>query len=192
MESNRLILASASPRRRELLQEAGYLFEIDPAQKEENRYDFLTGEAKTEALARDKALEVLARHKDCVVLGSDTLVLLEGECLGKPKNEADAAKMLEKLAGRSHRVCTSVCVAREGRVSSFRQVAEVTFRPLSQKEILDYVATGEPMDKAGAYGIQGKAAKFVSRIEGDYTAIVGLPVCRTCQLLQAFGIIPKE
>ena len=192
MESNRLILASASPRRRELLQEAGYLFEIDPAKKEENRYESLTGEAKTEALARDKALEVLARHKDCVVLGSDTLVLLEGECLGKPKNEAEAARMLEKLAGRSHRVCTTVCVASEGRISSFRQIAEVTFRPLSQKEILDYVATGEPMDKAGAYGIQGKAAKFVSRIEGDYTAIVGLPVCRTCQLLQAFGIIPEE
>lgn len=192
MESNQLILASASPRRAELLKTAGFTFEIDPATGPERTYPVSDGGALTEYLARDKAAEVFARHRSAVVLGSDTLVTLRGLFLGKPKTPEEAVSMLNLLSGRTHTVCTSVCVMSAQQTASFRCKTAVTFRPVSQAEIIAYVQSGEPMDKAGSYGIQGIASRFVTSIEGDYSSVVGLPVGKTAELLMQFGVLPAD
>jgi septum formation protein len=191
----RLVLASASPRRRELLTQAGYAFEVCPAHVNE---DLRPGEeaiAYVVRLAREKALCVLAEmsSKDpappqVIVLGADTTVTLDGHILAKPEDAADAARMLRMLSGRTHRVITGVAIATEKGVEVAAEVTGVQFRTLSDEEIAAYIATGEPMDKAGAYGIQGLAAKWIPRVEGCYFNVVGLPLALVVTMLEQAGI----
>lgn len=184
----RVILASQSPRRRELLALIGIAHEVRPADLDE-RPD--AGESPTqyaERLARDKARAVAATEPGAVVIGADTIVVLDGDVLEKPLDAADAARMLARLAGRTHTVHTAVAVARGGRIESGVESVEVTFRPLTEDQIAAYVATGEPMDKAGAYGIQGYGAVIVERIHGDYFAVMGLALGRMIGLLERLGV----
>jgi septum formation protein len=174
-----LILASASPRRRDLLRAAGIDFEVQPSAIPEERFPEESGETFALRMARDKALQVAKSvEPGRLVLGTDTVVLVETQVLEKPANVADAARMLRLLSGRTHRVVTAICLA--GAPSHIKALSaattRVTFRELDEEEVLEYVASGEPFDKAGAYAIQGLASRFVTRIEGDYTNVVGLPV----------------
>ena len=181
----RVILASQSPRRRELLTLIGISHEVRPANIDET---YLAGEqprAHAERLAREKASALSA--DGAIVIGSDTIVVVDGEVLGKPLDDADAARMLRRLSGRSHTVITAVAVARNGRVESGVEEVGVTFHPLSDAAITAYIATREPMDKAGAYGIQGYGATIVSRVDGDYFAVMGLPLQRLVRLLERIG-----
>jgi septum formation protein len=183
-----LILASASPRRRELLQQFGIKFDIDPAAGPE-KAPAGAGPADTvAALSRQKAEEVSARHPGCLVIGSDTVVELDGEILGKPRDKDDAFRMLRSLSGREHRVYTGVTLAQDGAITTQVETTRVFFRPLTDQEIRAYIATGEPMDKAGAYGYQGIASLFIQGIEGDYFNVVGLPLCRLGQMLAERGV----
>ena len=179
--NKRLTLASGSPRRRELLDKFGIDYEILPAQGEESAPPELTPGERVKALAAQKAEEVAQRLNDpaAVILAADTLVELDGEVLGKPGTAERAQAMLRELSGREHRVWSGVCI-REGE--------RIRFRALSDAEIEAYIATGEPLDKAGAYGYQGLASLFVERIEGDFFNVMGLPVCRVGQMLREFGI----
>lgn len=185
----RLVLASASPRRRELLARAGFQFEVRPASLDEAP---LAGEPPEEyagRVARDKALNVGAQvEPGNLVLGADTIVVAGDEILGKPEDAADAVRMLRILSGNSHRVITGVClVSAPVEVKALtHETTIVTFRSLDEEEIENYVASGEPLDKAGAYGIQGLASKFVARVEGCYFNVVGLPVARVDGLLKPY------
>ena len=184
----RIVLASQSPRRRELLSLIGIPHEVRPADLDES---LLPGESPTEhaeRLARSKAETIAARERGAVVIGSDTIVVLDGDVLGKPRDAAEAAAMLRRLSGRTHTVHTAVAVARDGRIVSGVESVEVTFRPLNDAQIEAYIATGEPMDKAGAYGIQGYGAVMVERVHGDYFAVMGLALGRLVNLLEAVGI----
>lgn len=198
----RLILASASPRRRELLAQAGYEFEVRAAHINEDVRASEDPIAYVTRLAREKAEAVLRQlHAENpapgageppVVLGADTTVTLDSHILAKPEDEADARRMLAMFSGRTHRVITGVAVA-TGSGSKMRcevaaEVTAVRFLTLSEEEIAAYVATGEPMDKAGAYAIQGRAAKWIPRIEGDYFNVVGLPLALVAGMLEAHGI----
>lgn len=186
-----LYLASASPRRRELLAQIGVPFVTLIASIDENPLPNEPANAYVERLAREKALAGLARASDtadAVVLGADTAVVLDGRILGKPQDRDEALDMLQALSGREHEVLTAVALASEGRCESRVVASRVGFRPLSQAEAEAYWATGEPRDKAGSYGIQGLAAVFVSHLQGSYSAVVGLPLCETAQLLAGFGI----
>ena len=187
MAGREIILASQSPRRRELLSKMGYEFICDAADVDEH----VQGQAReiVGILARRKAHAVLARHKTGVIIASDTLVSLDGAPLGKPGDEAEAVRMLRARSGREHEVFSGVCLlnAATGREQTRVVRTGVTFRQLSEEEIRDYVATGEPMDKAGAYGIQGLFAAYVSGIEGDYNNVVGLPVGRLYQEVKAIA-----
>jgi septum formation protein len=183
----RLVLASASPRRQELLRAAGFDFEARPSTVEENRRRGESGEALALRLAREKALQVAAScRRDSLVLGADTVVVVEGEVLGKPVGSEDAARMLRLLSGVTHRVITGVCLVHApDRIEALQpSVTLVTFRSLDEPEIQEYVSSGEHLDKAGAYGIQGLASKFVTRIEGCYFNVVGLPVSLVYGLLK--------
>lgn len=184
-DMKKVILASASPRRRELLLQAGFSFEVIESKADEN-VDIREPEALVEELAKRKAQAVAdLLHKDALVIGADTVVALDGEILGKPKNEADAFRMLKQLQGRTHQVYTGVAlISREKdgqQVISFAERTDVTMYPMSEEEIYAYIATKEPMDKAGAYGIQGRAAVYVKEISGDYNNVVGLPIGRLYQ-----------
>ena len=184
-----MILASASPRRRELLSALGLEFEVRPALGEEHPEPGLSGGETAMRLSRAKCLEIAAgAEEDDVVIAADTVVCLDDEILGKPANEQDAERMLKALSGRDHRVFTGVTVARGGRVLSDHEETAVHFRPLTEREIVAYIKTGEPMDKAGAYGIQGRAALFVRGIEGDYFNVMGLPLCKLGEMLKEIGI----
>ena len=189
MTAPRIILASQSPRRRELLSLIGIPHEVRPADVDETLRDGEDPGDYCERLAREKALKV-ARETggDAVVIGSDTTVVVDGVVLGKPDDDADARRMLRALSGRSHLVLTGVAVARGDRVESGVEEVGVTFRALDDEEIAAYVRTREPMDKAGAYGIQGYGATIVSRIEGDYFAVMGLALVRLVGLLGRVGI----
>lgn len=184
----RVILASQSPRRRELLTLIGIPHEVLPANVDES---VLLGEAPAphcERLARAK-VEALARwHDDAIVIGSDTIVVIDGDILGKPRDAADAVAMLRRLRGRTHTVLTAVAVCYRGQVLSGVEAVSVTFRPIDDARIAAYVATGEPMDKAGAYGIQGYGATNIERIDGDYFAVMGLPLGRMVALLAEHGL----
>ena len=187
----RLILASASPRRRELLTQAGFTFEVRPAHVNEDPRGDEEPIAYVVRLARDKAQSVLAEISSgssgppqVVVLGADTTVTLDGHILAKPENAADAARMLRMLSGRTHRVITGVAVATAERTEVAAEVTGVQFVTISSKEIAAYIATGEPMDKAGAYGIQGLAAKWIPRVEGCYFNVVGLPLALVTTMLE--------
>ena len=184
-----LVLASASPRRAELLRALGLEFIVDAARIDERRND---GE-RPEALARRLAIEkatVVARRRDAAlpVLGADTVVVLDGRSLDKPADRDDAIAMLLALSARTHEVVTAVAVARGDRVESEISSSRVTFRSIEHDEARAYWATGEPRDKAGGYGIQGVGGIFVRHVEGSYSGIVGLPVAPTESLLRAFGV----
>ena len=188
MTALRVILASQSPRRRELLSLVGIAHDVRPADIDES---YLTGEPPrdhAERLARGKAEVIAAREPDAVVIGSDTIVVVDGDVLGKPTDENDAVRMLARLAGRSHTVVTAVAVAWRGETRSAVEEVDVTFHPLSRAEIDAYIATREPMDKAGAYGIQGYGATIVARVDGDYFAVMGLPLQRLIRLLDSLGL----
>jgi len=185
-QTSPLVLASASPRRSELLRNAGITFTVQPAHVDER---MLAGEAPEEyakRLAREKAQAVSHERPGETVLGADTIVVVDSEVLEKPRDQADAARMLRLLSGRSHRVITGVCVIKA--VSSIEDVraatTEVWMRDLSEEEIKEYVASGEPMDKAGAYAIQGIASRWIWKIVGCYFNVVGLPVPLVYRMLQ--------
>jgi septum formation protein len=172
-----LILASASPRRADLLRAAGIRFEVVAADVDERQHPGEDAQTYVRRLATAKATHVAAAHGGRPVLGADTTVVVDGEVLGKPRNAAEAASMLERLSGRSHEVLTGVClIGAEGRADTAVASTTVEFRQLTASEIDTYVASGEPMDKAGAYAIQGGAGRFVTRIDGDHDNVVGLPV----------------
>jgi septum formation protein len=195
-----LVLASASPRRRELLGNAGISFTVQAADIDERP---LAGESPqdcVERLAREKALAVFQTRPRDYVLGADTIVVVDGAILGKPRDADDAAGMLRLLSGRTHAVITGVCVVNpvaggQGSVASkpdlltASETTLVTFGELSHDEIRDYVATGEPMDKAGAYAIQGIASRWIPRIEGDYSNVVGLPLALAYRMLRERGAL---
>jgi septum formation protein len=184
-----LVLASASPRRQELLRNAGIPFEVQPANILEEP---LLGEpAKdcAERLAREKALAVAKQRPRDIVLAADTVVVIDGHILGKPSGSADAARMLRMLSARDHQVITGVCIVLSGQPSGASETTKVTVSEIPEKEIADYVATGEPMDKAGAYAIQGIASRWIPRIEGDYSNVVGLPVALVWRMLRASGVL---
>lgn len=174
----KIILASASPRRKELLETAGIEFEICVTDVDESVPEGTAPADAAKMTAAKKALATAQSHKDDIVIGADTIVVAGGKILGKPKNRADAAAMLAMLSGAEHEVITGVCIACGESVNSFAQVSKVRFYELTADEIEAYVATGECDDKAGAYGIQGKGCTLVEKIEGDYFNIVGLPVAR--------------
>lgn len=186
-----LHLASASPRRRELLAQIGVPFVTLIASIDETALPGEPAERYVERLAREKALAGLAALSDpadAVVLGADTAVVLDGRILGKPADRAECLATLAALSGREHQVLTAVALASAQRIESRVVASRVRFRPLRAGEAEAYWATGEPCDKAGSYGIQGLAAVFVSQLEGSYSAVVGLPLCETAQLLGEFGI----
>ena len=188
MTPPRIILASQSPRRRELLTLIGIPHEVRPADLDESLLPDEDPVPHAERLARSKAEVIAAREPAAVVIGADTIVVLDGEILGKPETPAEAHATLRKLSGRTHTVHTAVAVARNGQTVSGVESVEVTFRPLSDLQIERYVATGEPMDKAGAYGIQGYGAVIVERVHGDYFAVMGLALGRLVGLLEAVGV----
>ena len=180
-----LYLASASPRRREILQMAGERFEVVPSHGDESRPPELSPGELVQELARRKAFaaEVFPGPGD-IVLGADTLVALDGRLLGKPSTEKEAFSMLSALSGRVHRVYTGCCLRTAGRSETFVSEAEVEFYPLTEEEIRAYIATGEPMDKAGAYGIQGRGCVLVRGIRGDYYTVMGLPAAEVIRRLR--------
>src|SRR5688572_9605327 len=188
MTSPRIILASQSPRRRELLSLIGIPHEVRPADLDERVLPGEGPEDHAERLARAKAEAVAAHEPDGVVIGADTIVVLDGDILGKPRDHADAAAMLRRLSGRTHTVLSAVAVVRGSRTVSGVESVEVTFRPLTNDQIEAYVGTREPMDKAGAYGIQGYGAVIVERVHGDYFAVMGLALGRLIGLLEAVGV----
>lgn len=189
MDSVNLVLASGSPRRLHLLVALGLDCEVAPVDIDETPH---AGEAPADCarrLAAGKAVAAAGRHApDRLVLAADTVVALDQEILGKPADAGAAANMLRRLSGRRHQVHTAVAASRAGATALRVSRSDVTFRRLREREIEAYVATGEPLDKAGAYGIQGLAAVFVRRLCGSYTGVVGLPLCETAELLGAFGI----
>jgi septum formation protein len=190
-----IILASASPRRQELLRNAGIPFTVQPADIDETPRAGEAARDCAERLAREKALAVYQGNARHCVLGADTIVVIDGVILGKPRNGEDAARMLRLLAGRTHAVITGVCVVGEKMaggdlpVISASETTLVTMSEISGQEIREYVATGEPMDKAGAYAIQGMASRWIPRIEGDYSNVVGLPVALVYGVLRELGAI---
>ncbi|MFZ1086418.1 MAG: Maf family protein [Terracidiphilus sp.] len=181
-----LVLASASPRRRELLMQAGFSFDVHPAHIPEEPLPGEEPVAYVTRLALEKAQAVYDELGDlkAVVLGADTTVTLDEQILGKPEDTADAARMLRLLSGRTHRVLTGVAVVCAEGTEATAEVTTVRFRSLTEEEITDYIASGEPMDKAGAYAIQGRAARWIPRIEGCYFNVVGLPIARVAEMLE--------
>ncbi len=188
MNSPQIILASQSPRRRELLTLIGIAHEVRPADIDETPWPGELPVPHSVRLAREKALTVARAEPSAVVIGSDTIVVIDGDILGKPRDAAEACEMLGRLSGRSHRVYTAVAVARGETVVAEVEEVTVAFRPLDAEQIAAYVATGEPMDKAGAYGIQGYGATIVERVDGDYFAVMGLALGRLISLLQQQGV----
>ena len=188
MSAARVILASASPRRRELLSLVGIPHVVEPADIDESYRDGEEAPQHAERLAREKAATVAARHPDAVVIAADTIVLIDGLVLGKPSDDADAERMLAMLGGQTHVVLTAVAVAYRGELRSGVESVRVTFRPFTRERIRAYIATGEPMDKAGSYGIQGYGATLVERIDGDYFAVMGLALARMVDLLAELGL----
>ena len=196
-----IVLASASPRRQELLRNAGIPFEVQPADVDETPLNEEPAQRCAERLAREKALRVWRDRPQDVVLGADTVVVVDDAILGKPVDADDAARMLRMLSGREHQVITGICLVRsagsgsnqddwEAATAEIRTAAETTLvemSALSEDEIREYAATGEPMDKAGAYAIQGIASRWIPRIEGDYSNVVGLPIALVYRMLRQIG-----
>ena len=177
-----VILASQSPRRKELLGLFHIPFLIRVADIDETMNDALPAYEEVARVSRQKALAVERTAED-IVIAADTIVVCQGKVLGKPKDEADAKKMLQLLSGRDHQVMTGMTVIKGSACRTITEVTDIHFRPLSEKEIDAYIASKEPMDKAGSYGIQGGAALFAEKMVGDYYNVMGLPVCRLWQIL---------
>ena len=185
----KIVLASSSPRRRELLSAAGVgEFEICPAMGEETAPEGLAPDELVKHLSRQKAVEVAAKQSDAVVIAADTIVWSGSRALGKPHDKSEAFAMLSELSGKIHEVYTGVTVICGEKLISEAECTRVHFRELSVDEINAYIATGEPMDKAGAYGIQGRASLMVEKIDGDYFNVVGLPLCRLGAMLKTIGV----
>lgn len=184
----RLVLASASPRRRELLTAAGFEFDVDAGDADETPAPGEPPSTYVLRIARLKAESVAARYPDRPVLGADTAVVVGNQMLGKPADAADASRMLAHISAQAHEVLTGVALAFRGQVYAEVEHTTVWVAKLTPEEIAWYVASGEPMDKAGAYAIQGLASRFIPRIEGSYTNVVGLPVARVVQLLGRAGL----
>ena len=184
----KIVLASGSPRRQELLQRMGLReFEISVPDVEERYPPELVPEDIVAYISREKSQAVQA-SADAIVITADTMVFLDDQRLGKPLDEADALRMLTALQGRRHTVCTGVTVRQGDRVLTESEATGVVFRPAEESELRAYIATGEPMDKAGSYGVQGKGALLVERLEGDFFNVMGLPVLRLSRMLAQFGI----
>ena len=188
MSECRVVLASASPRRRQLLDLIGITHEVRPANIDETMRPRENPRRHAERLARETATAVATRDPDLITIAADTIVVVNRKVLGKPKDTDDAARMLALLSGREHVVTTAVAVSRGKKLRSAVEEVRVRFRRLRDDEIEAYIATGEPMDKAGAYGIQGYGATIVERIEGDYFAVMGLPIVRLIGLLRDVGV----
>lgn len=184
----RVILASQSPRRRELLALVGIAHEVRPADIDESAFPDEAPAAHAERLARAKAEVLATEDRDAVVIAADTIVAIDDLILGKPVDAADAHQMLRRLSGRTHTVFTAVAVARGGELVSAVETVSVTFSPLDDATITSYIATGEPRDKAGAYGIQGYGATIIERIDGDYFSVMGLSLVRLVTLLERVGV----
>ena len=185
----RLILASQSPRRQELLANITRDFTVIVSEAEELLPDGLAPEQAPAYLAEVKAAAVAADHPADTVIGADTVVILDDEILGKPRDKGDAIRMLRALSGRVHTVITGCAILSGGKRVCFSESTRVEFYPLGEREILDYIATGEPFDKAGAYGIQGRGSVLVRRIEGDFFNVMGLPVARLKRELERIGVL---
>ena len=176
-----IILASASPRRKEILELADLEFDVMPSDAQEITTKTAPNEVVME-LASIKAKDIYKKsEKQSMIVGADTVVAYQGQILGKPTDEADAKRMLTMLSGQTHEVYTGVCVIEDGKTKTFYEETKVTFYEISEEQIDHYIKTGEPMDKAGSYGIQGKAAVFIKGIEGDYYNVVGFPIARFLQ-----------
>ena len=188
MSECRVVLASSSPRRRELLTLIGIPHEVRPANIDETLRPREVPRRHAERLAREKASAIATRDADRITIGADTVVVIDRKVLGKPVDVADAARMLRMLSSREHTVITAVAVSRGRKLRSAVEEVKVKFRRLRGDEIEAYIATGEPMDKAGAYGIQGYGATIVERIEGDYFAVMGLPLVRLVGLMRDVGV----
>jgi septum formation protein len=184
----RVVLASASPRRRDLLDLIGIAHEVHPANIDETMRPREAPRRYAERLAREKASAIATRDPDLITIGADTVVVIDRKVLGKPADADDAARMLRMLSGREHTVITAVAVSRGRKLRSAIEEVRVKFRRLRDDEIDAYIAMGEPMDKAGAYGIQGYGATIVERIEGDYFAVMGLPLVRLVGLMRDVGV----
>jgi septum formation protein len=176
-----IILASASPRRKEILELADLKFDVMPSDAQEITTKTAPNEVVME-LASIKAKDIYKKsEKQSMIVGADTVVAYQGQILGKPTDEADAKRMLTMLSGQTHEVYTGVCIIEDGKTKTFYEETKVTFYEISDEQIDHYIKTGEPMDKAGSYGIQGKAAVFIKGIEGDYYNVVGFPIARFLQ-----------
>jgi len=188
----KLILASQSPRRQQLLAGANLTFEVVPSRVEETLTEGERPEATARRLAEAKAEEVAARHPGAVVIGADTIVVVDGTILGQPRDPADAQRMLRALSGREHEVITAYTVSDGpgGRRATEAVTTRVRFRELTDAEIERYVATGEPLDKSGSYAVQGGAADFVESVDGEITNVIGLPIPALLATLSRFGIEP--
>jgi septum formation protein len=184
----RIVLASSSPRRREILSALGLSFETCPSDVDESLRDGEPASEAAERLAREKASAVAGGAPDALVVAADTLVVLDGDALGKPKDRADARRTLSRLAGRAHEVVTGVALARNGRLVSGRDVTRVHFAAMTPAEVDAYVASGEPDDRAGSYAIQGIGGLFVVRVEGSPSNVVGLPVRLLYTLAAELGV----
>lgn len=187
----KIVLASQSPRRRQLLGQMGLEFTTQSPEIDESAFHGRDARDLVETLSREKARWVARQQTpDTLVIGADTVVVLDGAILGKPRDGAEAEAMLAALSGRDHQVFTGVTLCQGDRILTQAEETQVTFRPLTGQEIRQYVSTGEPMDKAGSYGIQGYGCLLVEGIRGDYFNVVGLPVCRLGRMLARFGIEP--
>jgi septum formation protein len=187
----KLVLASKSPRRAELLQAAGLPFVVRTTEIDESPHQRETPESYVLRLAEEKACAIPCGPEE-IVLAADTCVVLDGVILGKPADARDAARMIESLAGRRHEVLTGVCLRGGNHLERQCASTSVWFGPMSPDEIADYVASGEPMDKAGAYGIQGLASRYIERVEGSYTNVVGPPVSMVYRMLASFDRVPPK
>jgi septum formation protein len=188
LEDLTVILASQSPRRRQLLELIGIEHQVRPSDIDESVKVGELPEQYAERVAREKAVAAADTSPDALVIAADTIVVIDDVILGKPRDVNDAERMLGMLSGRSHTVMTAVAVSHRDRIASGVEIVDVTFVPLDEIQIREYVATGEPMDKAGAYGIQGYGATIVRRIDGDYFAVMGLSLVRLVGLLREIGI----
>lgn len=186
MATVNVILASSSPRRQELLKLIFNKFDVIPSYETEVLQPNLAVDDQPEALAKLKAVSVAKEHQDSLVIGFDTAVIIDNKLLGKPKDKADCKKMLNMLSGKIHNVITGCCMCYKGKIMSFSEKTEVTFRELTDIDIEKYISTGEPMDKAGSYAIQGIGALLVKKINGDFFNVVGLPLSSFNQALGTF------
>ncbi|SFA48037.1 septum formation protein [Anoxybacillus pushchinoensis] len=185
-----LVLASSSPRRKQLLRMLGLPFDILVSDVDESFDDNLSPSEIVQQLAHKKAYAVWQQVSDACVIGADTIVVCEGDVLGKPASEQDAFRMLKRLSGKTHEVWTGVAICTTNTCVTFAEKTDVTFWPLSDEDIWAYIATKEPLDKAGAYGIQQRGALFVQKIDGDYFSVVGLPIAKLARELKKFGFCP--